>query len=105
GVAAPRCAPHVMCGVVASLVITIIASSTTFNAVTVALPKLFAERLDALAGSPAPIGLVAAGAYVFGPLAQYTIGNLLDRYPLKLVFLPLSLALAPLLFLSAGLQG
>ena len=77
----------------------------TFNAVTVALPKLLSERLDALVGSPATVGAVAVGAYVFGALAQYTIGNLLDRYPLKVVFLPLSLALAPLLFLSAGLQG
>ena len=61
--------------------------------------------MDALAGSPGTIGAIAAAAYVFGALAHYTIGNLLDRYPLKVVFLPLSFALAPLLFISAGLQG
>ncbi|AMO22894.1 MFS transporter [Ramlibacter solisilvae] len=104
-VAAPRVSREVMWRVIASLVLTIIASSTTFNAFTVALPKLFAERLDALAGSPATIGAVAAGAYVFGALAQYTIGNLLDRHSLKTVFLPLSLLLSPLLFASAGLSG
>jgi len=103
--AAARVSRDAMGRVVVSLVLTIIASSTTFNAITVALPKLFAERLDTLAGNPAAIGVVAAGAYVFGALAQFTIGNLLDRHPLKTVFLPLSLLLAPLLFASAGLQG
>ena len=91
--------------VVAALAITIVASSTTFNAVTVALPKLFAERLAGLTASPALLGLVAAGAYVFGALAQYTIGNLIDRHPLKTVFLPLALAAAPLIFFSAHIDG
>ena len=84
---------------------TVIASSTTFNAVTVALPKLFAERLSDLTTSPALIGLIAAGTYAFGALAQYTIRHLLDRHSLKAVFLPLSLVLAPLLLLGASLSG
>lgn len=91
--------------VVIALVLTVIASSTTFNAVTVALPKLFAERLTDLTTSPSLIGVIAAGTYVFGALAQYTIGHLLDRHSLKAVFLPLSLLLAPLLLLGAGLSG
>jgi MFS family permease len=88
--------------VIVALVITVIATSTTFNAVTVALPKLFAERLTELTTSPAVLGMIAAGVYVFGALAQYTIGSLIDRHSLKTVFLPLSLVLAPLLYLGAG---
>jgi MFS family permease len=42
---------------------------------------------------------------VFGALAQYAIGRLLDRYSLKTVFLPLSLLLTPLLFLAAQLDS
>lgn len=91
--------------VVVSLVVTIIGSSTTFNAVTVALPKLFAERLTDLTTSPALIGVIAAATYVFGALAQFTIGHLLDRHSLKAVFLPVSLLLAPLLFFGAALTG
>jgi MFS family permease len=91
--------------VVVALVLTIIASSTTFNAVSIALPKLFAERLPDLGASPALIGMLAAGVYVFGALAQFTIGNLLDRHALKIVFLPMSLLLAPLLFFGADLAG
>jgi len=102
---AARVSKGAMRRVVVALVVTVIASSTTFNAVTVALPKLFSERLTDLTTSPALIGLIAAGVYVFGALAQYTIGHLLDRRSLKAVFLPLSLLLAPLLFLGAGQSG
>ncbi|VVB43845.1 Major facilitator superfamily transporter [Beijerinckiaceae bacterium RH AL1] len=98
-----RVHPSAMPRVVVALVVTIIASSTTFNAITVALPKLFAERLSDLTSSPAMIGLLAAGTYVFGALAQYVIGCLLDRHSLKAVFLPLSVLLAPLLFVAARL--
>ena len=91
--------------VVAALALTVIASSTAFNAVTVALPALFSERLAALATDPAIIGLVVAGTYLFGALAQYTIGGLLDRRSLKAVFLPLSFLTAPLLVFAAGLSG
>lgn len=87
--------------VVLALVVTITASSTTFNAITVALPKLFAERLSTLTRSTAGIGLIAAGVYVFGAFAQYSVGRLLDRHPLKRVFLPMAFLLAPLLAAAA----
>ncbi|KJC61027.1 MFS transporter [Bradyrhizobium sp. LTSPM299] len=91
--------------VVLSLLIVVIAISTTFNAVTVALPKLFAERLADLTRSPALLGVIAAGVYVFGAMTQYTIGKLLDRHSLKSVALPLSFMLAPFLYLAASLSN
>jgi MFS family permease len=103
--ASARVAKDAMWRVVLALVVTIVASSTTFNAVTVALPKLFAERLVLLTTSPAMIGLIAAGVYVFGALTQYTIGNLIDRHSLKAVFLPLAIVFPPLLYLASGLSG
>src|SRR5258706_796495 len=87
------------------LLIVVIAVSTTFNAVTVALPKLFAERLTDLTKSPALLGLIAACVYVFGAMTQYTIGKLIDRYSLKTVSLPLSFLLAPFLYLAATLSN
>lgn len=96
-----RVAREHMWRVVVALLIVVIAISTTFNAVTVALPKLFAERLAGLTQSPALLGLIAAGVYVFGAMTQYTIGRLLDRHALKTVALPLSVVLAPLLYLAA----
>jgi MFS family permease len=91
--------------VVAALILTAIASSTTFNAVTVALPKLFAERLADLTTSPATLGLITAFVYVFGASTQYTIGGLIDRFSLKAVFLPVSITLTPLLYLAAEFQN
>jgi len=103
--AAARVSKDMMWRVVVALVVTIVASSTTFNAVTVALPKLFAERLTMITTSPALIGLIASGVYVFGALTQYTIGNMVDRHSLRTVFLPLAVAFPPLLYGAAGLSG
>jgi MFS family permease len=91
--------------VILSLVFAVVALSMTFNAVTVALPKLFAERLSSLTTSPAILGLLTGGVYVFGAAAQYTLGWLIDRYSLKAVFLPFSILLAPLLYLASRLEG
>ena len=100
-----RVAKADMWRVILALLIVVVAISTTFNAVTVALPKLFAERLSGLTQSPALLGLIAAGVYVFGAMTQYTIGKLLDRHSLKAVSLPLSFVLAPFLFMAAELSN
>ena len=99
-----RVAREDMWRVILALLIVVIAISTTFNAVTVALPKLFAERLAGLTQSPAMLGVIAACVYVFGAMTQYTIGKLLDRHALKTVALPLSFMLAPFLYLAATLS-
>jgi MFS family permease len=99
-----RVAKEDMWRVIVALLIVVIAISTTFNAVTVALPKLFAERLD-FTKSPALLGVIAASVYVFGAMTQYTIGKLLDRHSLKTVALPLSFVLAPFLYLAATLEN
>jgi MFS family permease len=100
-----RIAKGDMWRVILSLLIVVLAASTTFNAVTVALPKLFAERLSDLTASPALLGIIAAGVYVFGAMTQYNVGKLIDRYSLKAVSLPLSLLLAPFLYLAATLSN
>jgi MFS family permease len=104
-VAQARVAKQDMWRVVLSLLIVVIAISTTFNAVTVALPKLFAERLADLTRSPALLGVIAACVYVFGAMTQYTIGKLIDRHSLKTVMLPLSFMLAPFLYFAATLSN
>ncbi len=100
-----RVAKQDMWRVILSLFIVVIAISTTFNAITVALPKLFAERLADLTKSPALLGVIAACVYVFGAMTQYTIGKLLDKHSLKTVSLPLSFVLAPFLYFAATLSN
>ncbi len=100
-----RVAKADMWRVILSLLIVVIAISTTFNAITVALPKLFAERLSDLTKSPALIGVIAASVYVFGAMTQYTVGKLIDRYSLKAVCLPMSFLLAPALYFAATMSN
>lgn len=96
-----RVPKSVMVWVVASLIITIIASSITFNSVTVALPKIFQERLSNLTSNTAALGVITFLVYLFGALSQYIIGHLLDKHLLKNVFLPLALMIVPALFLAS----
>lgn len=105
GVRSARVPRAAMRRVLSALVVTILASSTTFNAITVTLPKLFAERLATWTENSAGIGSIAALVYVFGAFAQYTIGRLLDRHSLKSVFLPFAFVLTPLLFAAAHARG
>src|SRR5947209_8454385 len=100
-----RVAKQDMWRVFVALLIVVLAVSTTFNAVTVALPKLFAERLADFTKSPALLGVIAACVYVFGAMTQYTIGKLIDRHSLKTVMLPLSFMLAPFLYFAATLSN
>lgn len=102
---AARVARADMWRVVMSLLLAVMASSVTFNALTVALPKLFSERLAALTTSPSLLGLITAGVYLFGALTQYNVGQLIDRASLKRAFMPLALMLAPLLYIAASLDG
>jgi len=103
--ASARVSKSVMIWVVASLIITVIASSTTFNAVTVALPKIFQERLTDLTTNTATLGVITFFVYLFGALAQYIIGNLLDRFSLRNIFLPLALIIIPALYFAADVRG
>jgi MFS family permease len=96
-----RIAKSDMWRVFLSLLLVVVASSTTFNAVTVALPKLFAERLSDLTTNPAMLGIITACVYMFGALTQFNVGKLVDKYSLKHVFLVLALLPAPLLYGAA----
>jgi MFS family permease len=100
-----RVAKKDMWRVFVALLLAVLASSTTFNAVTVALPKLFAERLSDMTTNTALLGVITACVYVFGALTQYNVGKLIDRHSLKQIFLFMSLAPAPLLYAAAVLNN
>lgn len=84
--------------VVMAIVMT--AGSMIFNATTVALPKLFDERISLFAETPMGVGVVVSGVYLCGAVAQVIIGRWLDRHSLKTAFLPIAALLAPCLALS-----
>jgi MFS family permease len=82
-----------------------IASSLVFNFTTNGNGQLLIERLDGLVSDPAVIGVLLAVVYTIASLAQLVVGKLIDRYPLKRVYLPVVAAQVPLFLLAAQTQG
>lgn len=81
------------------------ASGLVFNAFTVLLPKLMAERLAADPGLLPLVGVLAFSVTLCGALTQFTVGRLIDRTTLKRIFLPLAMTLAPAMALLAFARG
>ncbi len=98
-VALPRPA---MVRVIAVVLVGSLASGVVFNAATVVLPKLYAEQLRGLATDPTAIGALATATFALAALAQVFVGHLLDRYPLKPLYVLIPLLQAPLLLLTVG---
>src|SRR5262245_16700884 len=85
--------------------VTAIFGGLIFNGVTVALPKLFEDRLGAWGGSIAQVGALAAVAFAIAALAQLPTGRLLDRFGARPVAMTILVLQAPLLALAGQLVG
>lgn len=80
-------------------------SGLVFNAYTLLIPKLMQERL---ANSPdllPVVGLLAFLATICGGVTQFTVGRMIDSRTLKMVFLPLGIAVVPGLLALSFLEG
>jgi MFS family permease len=75
-----------------------------FSATTIAMPKLFEERLSEITSSVSGIGLFVFVVYTLAAVAQMIIGTLADRMPLGRLLVPVTLVQIPLLLL-AGMMG
>jgi MFS family permease len=101
----PPIPPALVRRAVMVLLLIAAASGLVFNAFTLLLPKLIAERM---ASDPALLPLVGIGAFaaiVIGAATQFTIGRLIDHTTLRRVFLPLGLLLVPALLALAFARG
>jgi MFS family permease len=76
-----------------------------FNSTTVAMPKVFDERLRALTQSNVGIGALVAVVYALAAFAQLAMGALIDRFELRRLMIGIALIQIPLLALAANLQG
>ncbi len=77
----------------------------TFNAVTVALPKLFDEGLRGVADNALGVGGLVTLVIAAASFAQIAVGWLIDRYPAKPVWIVVLFAQAPLIALAGLLAG
>ena len=89
------------------LVMTFAATSSglIFNFTTNGNGQLLAERLRGLIDDPATLGLLLAVVYAVASLAQLVVGKLIDRYPLKWVYLPTVAMQVPFFALAAASEG
>ena len=97
--------PSVMARVVMVMSLAAVSSSLIFNFTTNGNGQLLAERLRGLVEDPATLGVLLAIVYTIGSLAQLVVGKLIDRYPLKWVYLPVVAAQVPLFLLASGTGG
>ena len=76
-----------------------------FNSTTVAMPKVFDERLRALTQTNLGIGALVAFVYSVAAFAQVVMGNLIDRFEMKRLMIGVGLVQIPLLAAAATLDG
>jgi MFS family permease len=76
-----------------------------FNSTTVAMPKVFDERLRALTQTNLGIGALVALVYSVAAFAQVVMGKLIDRFEMKRLMVTVGLVQVPLLAIAANLDG
>jgi MFS family permease len=76
-----------------------------FNLTTNGNGQLLAERFRGLVEDPATLGLLLACVYAVASLAQLVVGRLIDRYPLKPLWVGIVLVQVPMLWAAAHAQG
>jgi len=82
-----------------------VSGSMIFNFTTNGNNQLLAERLRGVVDDPARLGVLLAVVYTIASFAQIVVGKLIDRYPLKFVYLPIVAAQVPLFLLAARADG
>jgi len=96
---------RMMARIFAILLVATACGGIIFNSTTVAMPKVFDERLQALTQTNFGVGALVAVVYALAAFAQVLMGTLIDRTELKRLMVGVALAQIPLLFLAASLEG
>jgi predicted MFS family arabinose efflux permease len=82
-----------------------VTGSLLFNFTTNGNAQLLSERFRGIVEDPALIGMMLAAVYAVASLAQVVVGRLIDRMPLKPLYLGIALAQVPLLALATRAEG
>jgi MFS family permease len=94
-----------MAQIFAILLVATACGGVIFNATTVAMPKVFDERLRALTETNVGIGALVAFVYSVAAFAQVVMGQLMSRYDMKTLMIGVGLVQIPLLAAAATLDG
>lgn len=91
-------------------VFTVIVVSTSlggviFNGTTIAMPKIIDERVASFAAGTSDVGILVSLIFAVAAFSQIVVGHLIDKHPVKPIFL-LALSLqAPLLLVLTQLEN
>ncbi len=94
-----------MARIFAILLVATACGGVIFNSTTIAMPKVFDERLRELTQSSLGIGALVAFVYTVAAFAQVAMGALIDRFEMRRLMIGVALAQIPLLALAANVQG
>ena len=94
-----------MARIFAILLIVTACGGVIFNSTTVAMPKVFDERLRDLTQTNLGIGTLVALVYTVAAFAQVAMGALIDRFEMRRLMIAMGLAQVPLLVLAANVEG
>ena len=94
-----------MARIFAILVVATACGGVIFNSTTVAMPKVFDERLRDLTQTNLGVGALVAFVYSVAAFAQVVVGALIDRFEMRRLMITMALAQIPLLVLAANSQG
>src|SRR5882724_13471921 len=91
-----------MTRIFAILLVATACGGVIFNSATVAMPKVFDERLRALTQTNLGIGALVALVYSIAAFAQVLMGTLIDKFEMKHLMVAVGLVQIPLLALAAS---
>jgi predicted MFS family arabinose efflux permease len=97
--------PSVMARVFFIMTITAVTGSIVFNFTTNSNGEFLKAGIQQLADNPGWLSIALLAVFAIASLAQLVVGSLIDRYPLKWIYLPVILCQIPLFLLAANATG
>jgi MFS family permease len=96
---------RMMARILAIMLVATACGGVIFNSTTIAMPKVFDERLTALTQTSLGIGVLVAAVYTTAAFAQVVVGKLIDRFEMRRLMIVIGLVQIPMLYLAANLDG
>lgn len=96
---------NLMLRVVIVMTLTAITGGLLFNFTTNGNGQLLRERFEGVIEDPAMLGMLLGFVYAIASFSQLIVGRLIDRYPLKRIYLSIVLAQIPLFALASVATG
>jgi MFS family permease len=97
--------PHVMARVFFIMTCAAVSGSIVFNFTTNGNGEMLKARIAELAASPWLLSMALLVIFSVASLMQIVVGALIDRYPLKNIYLPILICQIPLFLLASQVDG